>query len=196
MALADLTDRTAVLKAIEEADALGREAFLDKYGYRPSREYFLQHNGSLYDSKAIVGAAYGYQHPAEGPLKPSEFAGGESTVKRKLEELGFSVVVSPKPPEPPVVANLQEGLESALRDYPGARRGPFAGTHPINAVFHDLVQRLRSSTLVTEFPTLHVRFSTGQGNWARIPWIAILDERETTTIQSGVYCVFLFREDG
>jgi 5-methylcytosine-specific restriction enzyme B len=196
MALADLTDRTAVLKAIEEADALGREAFLDKYGYRPSREYFLQHNGSLYDSKAIVGAAYGYQHPAEGPLKPSEFAGGESTVKRKLEELGFDVAVSPKPPEPPVVASLQEGLESALRDYPGARRGPFAGTHPINAVFHDLVQRLRSSALVTEFPTLHVRFSTGQGNWARVPWIAVLDERETTTIQSGVYCVFLFREDG
>lgn len=196
MALADLTDRTAVLRAIEEADALGRERFLDKYGFRPSREYFLQHNGSRYDSKAIVGAAYGYQHPAEGPLKPSDFSGGESTVRRKLEELGFSVVVSPKPPDGPVNSSLKEGLESALRDYSNARHGPFTGTHPINAVFHDLVQRLQSSAFVKDFPTLRVRFSTGQGNWARVPWIAILDERNTTTTQSGVYCVFLFREDG
>jgi 5-methylcytosine-specific restriction protein B len=196
MSLTDLTESTAVLKAIAEADVLGRQGFLDKYGFRPSREYFLQHNGSLYDSKAIVGAAYGYQHPAEGPLKPSDFSGGESTVRRKLEELGFSVVVSPKPTEGPSNASLQQGLESALRDYPSARQGPFTGTHPITAVFHDLVQRLQSSVFVKDFPTLRVRFSTGQGNWARVPWIAILDDRNTTTTQSGVYCVFLFREDG
>lgn len=196
MALADLTDPAAVLRAIEEADALGRQGFLDKYGFRPSREYFLQHNGNHYDSKAIAGAAYGYQHPAEGSLKPSDFSGGESTVRRKLEDLGFNVVVSPKASEPPTVASLQEGLESALRDYPGARQSSFTGTHPINAVFHDLVQRLQSSAVVKNVPTLRVRFSTGQGNWARVPWIAILDDRNTTTTQSGVYCVFLFREDG
>ncbi len=194
MALPDLTEPTAVIKAIEEADALGRKAFLDKYGFGPSREYFLQHNGNLYDSKAIVGAAYGFQYPAEGPLKPSDFSGGDSTVRPKLEELGFKVVVSPK--GPPTGALLQERLETALRDYPGARRGPFSGTHPINSVFHDLVQLLQSSAFVKDFPTLRVRFSTGQGNWARVPWIAILDDRNTTTTQSGVYCVFLFREDG
>src|SRR5712691_9398607 len=116
MALADLTESAAVLSAIEEADALGRQGFLDKYRYGPSREYFLQQNGNLYDSKAIVGAAYGYQHPAEGPLKPSDFSGGDSTVRPKLEELGFSVVVSPKPPDGPVDSSLQEGLESGLRD--------------------------------------------------------------------------------
>ncbi len=60
MALADLTESAAVLRAIEEFDALGRQGFLDKYGFGPSREYFLRHDGSLYDSKAIVGAAYGY----------------------------------------------------------------------------------------------------------------------------------------
>jgi hypothetical protein len=35
----------------------------------------------------------------------------------------------------------------------------------------------------------------GQGNWARIPWIALLDDRETTSTQHGVYIVLLFRED-
>jgi 5-methylcytosine-specific restriction protein B len=189
MALADLTDRTAVLSAIAEADALGREAFLEKYGFRPSRDYFLEHEGKDYDSKAIVGAAHGFQHPELGPLKPTEFSGGQQTVQRKLEQLGFAVRTG-------TVTNLTDGLEAVLQQYPGARQTPFAGSHPINAVFHSLTQALQSSDLVTEYPTLHVRFSTGQGNWARVPWIAILDERKTTTIQSGVYCVFLFREDG
>lgn len=47
----------------------------------------------LYDSKAIVGAAFGYQFPDRGPLDAAAFSGGEATVKRKLEELGFEVVV-------------------------------------------------------------------------------------------------------
>jgi 5-methylcytosine-specific restriction enzyme B len=196
MALADLTDSAAVLKAIEEADALGRKAFLDKYGFGASHGYFVQHNGNLYDSKAIVGAAHGFQHPTEGPLKATDFSGGEQTVMRKLEQLGYSVVVSQKVPDADDGAGLREGLEAALQDYPSARQAPFAGSHPINAIFHSLTQSLQSSSCVKEFPTLHVRFSTGQGNWARVPWIAVLDERKTTTIQSGVYCVYLFREDG
>jgi 5-methylcytosine-specific restriction enzyme B len=194
MALADLTEPTAVLDAIKEADALGRQKFLDKYGFSPSREYFLLHDGRLYDSKAIVGAAHRYQYPDRGPLKAADFSGGEQTVQRKLEQLGFAVQVEPKGTVD--LTSLNKGLEQALQQYPAARQTPFAGTHPINAVFHSLAQGLQSSSRVKEHPTLHVRFSTGQGNWARVPWIAILDDRATTTIQSGVYCVFLFREDG
>jgi 5-methylcytosine-specific restriction enzyme B len=192
MALSDLTEPKAVLKAIEEADTLGRQAFLDKYGFSPSRKYYLVNDGGRYDSKAIVGAAHGYQHPDLGPLKPSEFSGGEQTVQRKLEELGFSVETS----DVTDLAGLSEGLNTVLKQYPAARQTPFSGTHPINGVFQTLTQTLQSSSFVKELPTLHVRFSTGQGNWARVPWIAILDDRKTTTIQSGVYCVFLFREDG
>ncbi len=197
MALADLTEPTAVLKAIKESDALGRQTFLEKYGFSPSREYFLRHEGKLYDSKAIVGAAHGFQHPDRGPLRATDFSGGEQTVQRKLEQLGFDVEVQARPPKETVdLASLNEGLEAALQQYPAARRAPFAGTHPVNSIFHSLTQGLQSSSCVKEFPTLRVRFSTGQGNWARVPWIAILDDRNTTTTQSGVYCVFLFREDG
>ena len=190
MALADLTDPAAVVKAIEEADRLGRQAFLDKYGFSGSRDYFLRRDTRRYDSKAIVGAAHGFQHPDLGPLKSSQFSGGEQTVQRKLEQLGFTV------DRANTEGGLMEALEAALKDYPAARKAPFAGTHPINAVFHGLTQTLQSSDFVRDVPSLHVRFSTGQGNWARVPWIAILDDRKTTTTQSGVYCVFLFREDG
>jgi hypothetical protein len=35
----------------------------------------------------------------------------------------------------------------------------------------------------------------GKGNWARVPWVAIIDARETDAPGGGIYCVFLFRED-
>jgi hypothetical protein len=95
MTYRDLTSRIAVLKAIEECDRLGREAFLRKHGYGEARRYFLAHQGQLYNSKAIVGVAFGYQYPDLGPLTRDEFSGGENTVQRKLEELGFEMQVLP-----------------------------------------------------------------------------------------------------
>ena len=91
MALGDLTSRQAVLDAIAEFDRLGRDAFLDKYGFGRARDYFLVVDGREYDSKAIVGAAHGYQFPEDGPLRADTFSGGEATVRRKLAELGFTV---------------------------------------------------------------------------------------------------------
>ena len=93
MALRDLTDRGAVLSAIEEFDQLGRVAFLKKYGFGHARSYFLRYRGRRYDSKAIAGAAHGYQFPAEGPLRSEEFSGGEQTVEKQLKGLGFDFVV-------------------------------------------------------------------------------------------------------
>jgi hypothetical protein len=63
MSLAELTDPVAVDAALDGFDRLGREAFLRRYGFRPSRTYFLERDGKRYDSKAIVGAAFGFQHP-------------------------------------------------------------------------------------------------------------------------------------
>jgi diadenosine tetraphosphate (Ap4A) HIT family hydrolase len=91
--LSALTSRRAVLQAIDEFDRLGRDAFLAKYGYGPARRYFLEHDGRHYDSKAIVGVAHGHQYPNRGPLANTEFSGGHQTVQKKLEELGFLVLV-------------------------------------------------------------------------------------------------------
>jgi predicted RNA-binding protein with PUA-like domain len=91
MGLAELTSRQAVLDAIAEFDRLGRDVFLDKYGFGRAREYFLVVGGREYDSKAIAGAAHGYQFPRDGALDADAFSGGDATVRRKLAELGFSV---------------------------------------------------------------------------------------------------------
>lgn len=89
---ADLTSAAAVKQAIAEFDALGRSAFLEKYQFGNARSYFLLHLGKRYDSKAIVGAAIGFQYPKDGPLTGSDFVGGKATVQRKLESLGFVVI--------------------------------------------------------------------------------------------------------
>jgi len=93
MGLADVGGREPVLAAIAEFDRIGRARFLEKYGFGEARAYWLVHEGRRYDSKAIIGAAHGYSSPALGPLKAADFVGGEAMVRRKLEELGFTVEV-------------------------------------------------------------------------------------------------------
>ena len=92
--MADLTSPDAVLRAIQEFDTLGRDQFLSRYGFSKARNCFLVHNGHAYDSKAIVGAAHGYQHPQLGPMCTAGFSGGDATVRPRLEVLGFIVVVT------------------------------------------------------------------------------------------------------
>jgi hypothetical protein len=87
VALSDLT-RESVLQAMKEYDELGADEFLSRHGYAPARTYRLAEHGRQYDSKAIVGVAHGY---ATGHnLAPSDFSGGQQTVVRRLESLGFS----------------------------------------------------------------------------------------------------------
>src|ERR1700722_12756813 len=76
--LKDITDPEAVNRAIAEFDELGREAFLSKYGFGHARAYHVEHNGELYDSKALIGVAHQYEFPDQGPLAASPFKGGQA----------------------------------------------------------------------------------------------------------------------
>jgi 5-methylcytosine-specific restriction enzyme A len=92
--LSDVT-RDSVVKAMQEYDQLGREAFLARYGYGQARRYLLVDGGKSYDSKAIVGVAHGY---ATGRfLRPADFTGGDMTVGRLLIDRGFTVHRSSNP---------------------------------------------------------------------------------------------------
>lgn len=90
-----LTSRTAVEDAIAECEALTRDVFLKKYRYKRSRLYPLEYDGKTYDSKAIVGVAFGKQHGT--PLKSGEFSGGVATVVRLLRNLQFFIQDTPHP---------------------------------------------------------------------------------------------------
>lgn len=90
MSLGDLSSKAAIEQAIQEFESLGRDGFLTKYKFGRARNYFLVHHGKHYDSKAIVGAAHGFQFG--NPLLPKDFSGGKATVRPKLEGLGYQVV--------------------------------------------------------------------------------------------------------
>ena len=53
MSLTDISDPKAVLQAIQECDALGPPAFLTKHGFKPAKQYFLAHEGTLYDMHVV-----------------------------------------------------------------------------------------------------------------------------------------------
>ena len=85
-----VTSPDAVLSAIGEYDRLGRDAFLKKYGYHKAVSYLIVHKDHKYDSKAIIGVAFGYQYSTL-PLTNDEFSGGKVTVEKALTRMGFSV---------------------------------------------------------------------------------------------------------
>ena len=84
-----VTDAAFVQKAIDECDRMGRLEFREHYGFGEARSYFVRHNGKTYDSKAIVGVAFSYEHNTE-PLRYDDFSGGAATVKPVLERLGYA----------------------------------------------------------------------------------------------------------
>lgn len=104
MSLGDIT-REAVLKAIEEYDALGQPAFLHRYSFDRARKYVLVHDGKRYDSKAIVGAAHGFL-PGKTALTAGEFSGGKATVGQLLARLGFNVEDEAEEPVDTLVRQL------------------------------------------------------------------------------------------
>jgi hypothetical protein len=91
MGLWDPVRREHVLAAAGEYDQLGQSRFLEKYGFGPARAYQLIIDGRSYDSKAILGIAYGY---ATGAARSSrEFSGGttHNGAAWALQRLGFEV---------------------------------------------------------------------------------------------------------
>lgn len=100
--------------ALEEYDALGGEAFRDRYGFGPSREYVLLHDGRSYDSKAILGVAL--RHATGSPATSEDFNGGRNGAVKVLADLGFEVT------EPTGIDASELGAEEALSAWAEAAR--------------------------------------------------------------------------
>lgn len=92
-------------------------------------------------------------------------------------------------------STISEHLQSILEYYPEISQRPFGMDRKLWSFFDGITEKLRTSSQISRFKTLRLKWSAGQGRWADVPWIAILDYRETESIQKGVYCVFLFRQD-
>lgn len=85
-------------------------------------------------------------------------------------------------------------LQRVLQDYGTARQGP-TGNSSLWKERGALEADLQSLDALAKRPTLRAKLSFGKGGWVAVPFLAILDERETNTPQDGVYPVYLFRQD-
>jgi len=88
-----------------------------------------------------------------------------------------------------------ECLREILGGYLKARDGTFGSSSSLWSAFRRLAAFVGESPGVVDDHKIRVRWSMGQGRWATIPWIALLDQRETNRVTDGVYVVYLFRED-
>lgn len=86
-------------------------------------------------------------------------------------------------------------LEEFMNNYAYARdHDPIKG-HPLSNVMKRMVEKVQAISCVATYDGIIVEGSIGKGNWAKIPWLALLDSRITDTTQKGVYVVYLFSED-
>ena len=154
----------AVLAAIAEYDAIGRDEFLAKYGFGSSRAYWLHHEGRRYDSKAVAGAAFGYLPGSPKPLTSEEFNGGYGQTTPILQSLGFVVIkdgesvseadkqpVAPREPATRNPAWRREELILALELYQrhgGSDPGP---SHPDVVALSETLRRMATEQGLATF---------------------------------------------
>lgn len=223
--LAERVDRfTSWAQMDDRADGAGRSVNATVASYllaasQPHRYAFCKPSVYTPAAKALLGEAVGSGSPGERVAHATAFYRTTLSLLRDEHGLPFedlmhvhiAFYVVKQDDLFPGWKELREGqasgelaqtFEAILADYDRARREePFGKTdesgtvRPMWALFERAVELLRASGAVQRHPHVRVSWSVGAGNWARVPWIALMDERETTSTQRGTYVVYLFRED-
>ena len=65
----------------------------------------------------------------------------------------------------------------------------------VRTLFKNLVQTSQTNPDIAKSRNILVKFGTGIGGIANVPWIAFLDYRETNTTAKGLNVVYLFKAD-
>lgn len=99
-----------------------------------------------------------------------------------------------KPSDAEESVGLREGLEQILERYLKVKAsGKYGLDNELRGIFDGVQKTLEASVPVAERrPGLRLQWSVGSGNWAQVPWIALLDARETQTTREGVFVVYFF----
>jgi len=93
--------------------------------------------------------------------------------------------------------SIKTYFKKIVSNYKEARsHEEFTGHELGDLMRHDLPelleQKLSSHLNIDNF---QIKGSIGMGNWAKVPWLAIMNKDITTTTQEGVYVVYLFSQD-
>ncbi|MFJ8236347.1 MrcB family domain-containing protein [Ureibacillus sp. NPDC094379] len=89
--------------------------------------------------------------------------------------------------------SIKELINKILIEYLTEKKNQFSSNPIGQFVRHTIPAELKKVTFVND--EYKVTGSVGAGNWAAVPWIAIMNKRITTSTQRGYYLVYLFSED-
>nr|WP_245747599.1 DUF3578 domain-containing protein [Anaerobacillus alkalidiazotrophicus] len=90
-------------------------------------------------------------------------------------------------------SKLKEYFLQIMKGYLEAKKQPFGGNPMGSLVRNEVTNKMKSLPFISD--EFIVTGSVGQGNWAAIPWLAIMNRKITTSTQRGYYLVYLFSED-
>ena len=89
---------------------------------------------------------------------------------------------------------MREFIECILNEYQSAKAEPLSG-HPIGTYFRKEIPRLIYETGLVDRRDYLIKGSIGFGNWAKVPWICIMDNRITNSPKEGVYIIYLLSKN-
>jgi len=99
-------------------------------------------------------------------------------------------------PQPKTAHDIRSSFETVLATYGRVRaEEPFGQRSNVWPEFQNIYARLAAVPSIRAAPHIRLKWSAGQGRWATVPWIALLDDRETSKPSKGVYVAYLFRAD-
>ncbi len=105
--------------------------------------------------------------------------------RRSLIAQGRAIPVAGK------VFSLNDALRQVFEQFPDARRQPFPD-HPVARLIKQQIPIGLQQVMDLRDDRYVVLSSVGQGNWATVPWVAIMDRQRGGSIQDGLYVAFLF----
>jgi hypothetical protein len=79
---------------------------------------------------------------------------------------------------------MKSFLESLMNDYANARNHEPIKGHHLFGVMRELEDEIQGLSSIKDYEEITIKGSIGQGNWATTPWLAIMDERITTSTQT------------
>src|SRR5690625_3141808 len=92
------------------------------------------------------------------------------------------------------MASFHEQLLHLMKNYKQAKTETFK-EHPLGTLMRREITENIYNQMNLDRNKYLVRGSVGQGNWAYVPWIAVMNREITTSTQRGYYLVYLFSED-
>jgi MrcB-like, N-terminal domain/AAA domain (dynein-related subfamily) len=179
--------REVLLEAMEEFDkALRDTEEWSGWEQKGTYKYAIVHDDKHYPVKQLISMATG---------EPKANFSGGFEANSYVSKRGLSVVALQNGTPEAEGVSIRDGLEEILAHYASARANEPFGGNELRSAFKRVSDGIAASAAVSRRPTLIVKPSMGKGNWAAVPWISLLDTRETDTTQRGVYCVYLLRQD-